>query len=68
MLKKNGSIVVMKPALKDITFLIFSLFSFHLIYKAVLTGDATGPAALEIVFERLRLAYALEGGFSDVLK
>lgn len=60
--------VVMKPALKDITFLIFSLFTFNLIYKAVLAGDAAGPASLEIIFERLGLAYALEGGFSDVLE
>jgi hypothetical protein len=34
----------------------------------MLTGDAAGPASLEIVFERLWLAYALEGIFSDVLE
>jgi len=58
----------MKPALKDITFLIFPLFSFHLIHKAVLAGDAAGPASLEIVSERLGLADALEGIFPNVLE
>jgi hypothetical protein len=58
----------MKPALKDITFLIFPLFPFHLIHKAVFTGDTAGPASLEIVFQRLGLAHTLKGIFSNVLE
>ena len=34
-------LVVMKPALDDITFLIYSFFAFYFIYQSVFTGNSS---------------------------